>query len=440
MLENVSALGECCAMARSGSLVLPKPLPCIRVVGVWKEGWLKAPKPAGSHCKHSLLIGFLFSLRSSKLQFAMAVPISAARSVTNQRRRKPLAKAEQAYVPPARAPGGTELDDVERYSVVVPDQLLGQSFEARPAAATMTCGILAGEMARASREAESAVAHGVERAQGEGWGNDGALDAALCNLGAQLAEEVPGRVSTEVDPRVAHDTEAVVDRAKRLANLYEELEVGKDKFLVKVPATWECIQAVPALEREGIRTHVTLVFSEAQGAAAIDAGASIIQPYVGRVRARFESQPSSRPSAFKDPGKDLVARVFARSQSRQPRTLVMAASLRGKQDVFDLCGCDFLVVAPRTYSSLLSTPSSSAGYNDGIHGAAAAQEGLSPLERRVRSLQWDKLEPWHVSHQDFEGALSSSAAGQLLADGLQGYIASAQRCEEILSKFSLGAL
>lgn len=40
------------------------------------------------------------------------------------------------------------------------------------------------------------------------------LDKALVNVGADLSRVVPGRVSTEVDPRLAYDSAALVDKVR----------------------------------------------------------------------------------------------------------------------------------------------------------------------------------------------------------------------------------
>ena len=48
--------------------------------------------------------------------------------------------------------------------------------------------------------------------------------------------------------------------------------------------TWAGIQAAKQLEAKGMATQVFLVFSLVQAIAAAQAGVSVIQPSVGRVR------------------------------------------------------------------------------------------------------------------------------------------------------------
>ena len=77
---------------------------------------------------------------------------------------------------------------------------------------------------------------------------------------------VDGRVSLEVLPELAADTEQTVAEGLRLAHL-----VGRPNVMIKVPATPEGIPAVRALTAQGVSVNVTLIFSLAQYQAVSDA-------------------------------------------------------------------------------------------------------------------------------------------------------------------------
>lgn len=67
---------------------------------------------------------------------------------------------------------------------------------------------------------------------------------------------VDGRVSIEVDPRLAHDTEASLAEARALWWL-----VDRPNLFVKIPATRQGLGAISAALAEGISVNVTLIFS-----------------------------------------------------------------------------------------------------------------------------------------------------------------------------------
>src|SRR6478672_7783500 len=67
---------------------------------------------------------------------------------------------------------------------------------------------------------------------------------------------VDGRVSIEVDPRLAHDTERTIAQAKQLRD-----GVDREQVLIKIPGTLEGLPAITAAIADGISVNVTLIFS-----------------------------------------------------------------------------------------------------------------------------------------------------------------------------------
>jgi len=65
-----------------------------------------------------------------------------------------------------------------------------------------------------------------------------------------------GYVSIEVLPKVAHDTQATIEEARRYYR-----EIGKENVMIKIPGTVEGLPAVEQVISEGINVNVTLLFS-----------------------------------------------------------------------------------------------------------------------------------------------------------------------------------
>jgi len=80
------------------------------------------------------------------------------------------------------------------------------------------------------------------------------------------SDRVDGRVSLEVDPRLAHDTAATVAQARQLWRL-----VDRPNLMVKVPATAAGLPAIRTLIGEGISVNVTLIFALERYDAVLDA-------------------------------------------------------------------------------------------------------------------------------------------------------------------------
>ncbi|KAJ1684251.1 hypothetical protein LUZ63_020544 [Rhynchospora breviuscula] len=70
---------------------------------------------------------------------------------------------------------------------------------------------------------------------------------------------VDGRVSIEVDPRMAHDEQRTTDSARQLWD-----EVDRENLFIKIPATDEGIPAITTTLARGISVNVTLIFGLAR--------------------------------------------------------------------------------------------------------------------------------------------------------------------------------
>ena len=77
---------------------------------------------------------------------------------------------------------------------------------------------------------------------------------------------VDGRVSIEVDPRLAHDTDGTVAQARELWST-----VDRPNVFIKIPATLAGLPAITAVLAQGISVNVTLIFSLERYAAVLEA-------------------------------------------------------------------------------------------------------------------------------------------------------------------------
>jgi transaldolase len=246
------------------------------------------------------------------------------------------------------------------------------------------------------------------------------FDKALVNVGALFAERVSGRVSTEVDSRCAHDAAAMVARGKGLVEEYEAMGVPRDRVLLRLPATWEGVEAARALEAAGLRTHVILVASFTQAAAAAQAGAAVVQPNAGHLGDWFRAHPNairdprgpredSGYASSVHPGIELSKRIWAYCKTRHPGTKVMVSGVRSREDALALCGVDYIVAGPRVLDALAATPTR-AGYNDGLVGAVSSDEdGVAPLTAAAAAAYaFDAVDDAPVTKQLFEEGLGAT--------------------------------
>ena len=243
-------------------------------------------------------------------------------------------------------------------------------------------------------------------------------DRLAVDIGREILDIVPGRVSTEVDARLSFDQAATMARARKLIGLYEEAGIGRERILIKVASTWEGIRAGEELEKEGINCNLTLLFGFAQAAACADAGVYLISPFVGRILDWYKANTDlaiSRPAD--DPGVQSVARIYNYFKQHDYRTIVMGASFRNSGEIEELAGCDRLTISPALLEQL-----------SGDNG---------PLERRLSSDADHTPEiQLNLQENSFRYQLNDDAmATEKLAEGIRNFVADQVKLERLLVEF-----
>lgn len=175
---------------------------------------------------------------------------------------------------------------------------------------------------------------------------DEVADRLTVGVGARLSALIPGRVSTEVDADLAHDTAATVKKAHKFIAMYAEQGIARERVLIKVASTWEGVEAARRLQAEGIDCNLTLIFNQTQALACAEAGAFLISPFVGRILDWHVARGQAPASIDEDPGVTFVRGVYGEFKRRGSATVVMGASFRSTAQIEALAGCDRLTIAP----------------------------------------------------------------------------------------------
>ncbi len=195
-----------------------------------------------------------------------------------------------------------------------------------------------------------------------------AMDRLAVNLGATIAS-IPGLttgyISTEVDPRLSFNIAASVERALRLVDMYEtDYQIGRDRILIKLAATWEGIMTAKVLrEQYYIQCNLTLIFSIVQGIACAQYNVHLISPFPGRILDYYNAklQRSAVDKVTDDEGVMVCTYLYQYFKYHNHTTICMPASWRpsrgGKVHELDeiqaLCGSDRMTIPVPLLSQLI---------------------------------------------------------------------------------------
>ncbi|XP_041352578.1 transaldolase-like [Gigantopelta aegis] len=181
-----------------------------------------------------------------------------------------------------------------------------------------------------------------------------AMDKVYVNFGREILKIIPGRVSTEVDARLSFDKEGMIANAQQLIALYKEMDIGKERILIKLSSTWEGVEAARELEKEhGIHCNMTLIFNFIQAVACGDAEVTLISPFVGRIMDWFVANTDKKSfEPLEDPGVKSVTQIYNYYKKFGYKTVVMGASFRNVGQIMGLAGCDLLTISPSLLEKL----------------------------------------------------------------------------------------
>ena len=158
---------------------------------------------------------------------------------------------------------------------------------------------------------------------------------------SELASIVSGSISAEVS---ALDSEKMVEEGIKLSQIAENVTV-------KLPITWDGLEACNSLSQKGISVNMTLCFSASQAVLAAKSGAEYVSPFIGRL------------DDLNLDGADLISDIKLIYSNYNFSTKVLAASIRTINHVKQcaLLGADVATIPIDIFEKLVKHPLTDSG-------------------------------------------------------------------------------
>ena len=312
----------------------------------------------------------------------------------------------------------TQLDSLRKMTVVVADT--GdidaiKKYQPQDATTNPSLILSASALPQYAPLIDEAIAYAKAQSANKAQQLIDAEDKLAVNIGLEILKIVPGRISTEVDARLSYNTQATVEKARKLIALYNAAGISNDRILIKIASTWQGIRAAEILEKEGINCNLTLLFSEAQARACAEAGVYLISPFVGRILDWYTANTDKKEYASaEDPGVISVTKIYNYYKEYGYKTVVMGASFRNVGEIIELAGCDRLTIAPALLKEL--------------------QENSTALVRKLEYKGEVKAKPQPLTEAEFYWQHNSDAmAVEKLAEGMRKFAVDQEKLEAMLS-------
>ncbi|HHF5160164.1 TPA: transaldolase [Haemophilus influenzae] len=312
----------------------------------------------------------------------------------------------------------TQLDSLRNMTVVVADT--GdidaiKKYQPQDATTNPSLILSASALPQYAPLIDEAIAYAKAQSANKAQQLIDAEDKLAVNIGLEILKIVPGRISTEVDARLSYNTQATVEKARKLIALYNAAGISNDRILIKIASTWQGIRAAEILEKEGINCNLTLLFSEAQARACAEAGVYLISPFVGRILDWYKANSDKKEYApAEDPGVISVTKIYNYYKEYGYNTVVMGASFRNVGEITELAGCDRLTIAPVLLKEL--------------------QENSTALVRKLEYKGEVKAKPQPLTEAEFYWQHNSDAmAVEKLAEGIRKFAVDQEKLETMLA-------
>ena len=296
------------------------------------------------------------------------------------------------------------LDQLKQYSTLVADTgdiVAIQKFKPQDATTNPSLLLKAAELPQYQHFLDNAKTMAATKT-GDAEQLDLAVDQLAVDIGKEILDIIPGRVSTEIDARLSFDTQSTIKRAQRVIDLYDRKGIDKERILIKVASTWEGIKAAEALEKQGIHCNLTLLFGLHQAIACADAGVTLISPFVGRVLDWYKNSTGETYTAQTDPGVISVKEIYNYYKANGYETIILGASFRNIGEICELAGCDLLTISPGLMQELADTD--------------------AELTRKLDAATAQAVKPTPLDEKGFRWALNQDAmATEKLAQGIRSF-------------------
>lgn len=154
-------------------------------------------------------------------------------------------------------------------------------------------------------------------------------------------------VSVEINPHI-DDSDEMVEEAFKIAKI-------SDNFVIKIPATQSGVVAARRLEKQGIRTNVTLIFSPSQAILPAKNNSLFVSPFIGWKEANGEDCKVYIEN---------IVNIY-KNYGFYGKTEIICAALRNPKQIVDcaIAGADIVTTGLAVYEDTMKHAYTNQGIN-----------------------------------------------------------------------------
>ncbi|KAJ5519850.1 hypothetical protein N7463_000303 [Penicillium fimorum] len=181
--------------------------------------------------------------------------------------------------------------------------------------------------------------------------NELAVEIAAVYLAMEIVPMVDGNMHIMANPRYSYSKQRIIETGKRLHHLCKVIQpsFNTSRLVMKVPATWEGLQACRELTQCNIKVLATTLFTMEQAVLAGEVGCVSISPFVHELKALFDEHYEDS-----NPRLDVCLQAQRWYTQQSLATKVKACATVGVDELLQLAGIDALTIVPDDLRELKS--------------------------------------------------------------------------------------
>lgn len=244
------------------------------------------------------------------------------------------------------------------------------------------------------------------------------VKAAMVILALRILPHLTGSVLLQSSMHAAHSRDETVDDVLEIIRLFKQLSPGTplERICIKIPATYEGLEACRILNEMGIGTLATCVFSVEQGILASEVGCRFVSPYINELKVHFTPGMIDEHKLF-----PTIRQIYEYYESREIKTKIILGSFVSYQEVLEVSGIHGVTLPHKILKDMSTT-------------TISAETALSyPTRSGILEIEKTQESQFLNNEKAFKAALSSNKeATRKLQEAISFFLDTEKQLEDIV--------
>ncbi|KAL3417924.1 transaldolase [Phlyctema vagabunda] len=240
-----------------------------------------------------------------------------------------------------------------------------------------------------------------------------AVELCMVTVNLTAIPHISGCIHIMANPTLSNSVQKTVENAKRIIELCQRWNPNIDpsRICIKIPATWEGLQACRELKSAGIKTLATTLFTIEQAMLAAEVGCVSISPFIHELKVHFDTTYKDKDPIF---GLCVEAQRYFQKYSYQ--TSVKACSLISIDEVMMVAGVASVTIPADLLQALQVGEGSEENFKQLSLFSGSSEDGIDNIEKITFGNNRSKFDRAFSQNDNGKGKIKTTQAVELFCE------------------------